>query len=85
VERRSGARNVQATLTGDGESVRLTVSDDGHGVGAKQAEGSNALGLLQLRERLAVFGGTLEVEETPAEGTRLTAVLPFRDASTGRP
>jgi signal transduction histidine kinase len=53
----------------------MIVEDDGMGLGqgGTQAEGSasNRLGLLGIRERLALVGGTLEVEGHAGSGTTL--------------
>ena len=50
----------------------LTVTDDGVG-GAVVRRGS---GLAGLKDRVAAYGGTLEVDSPPGEGTRIHAVIP---------
>ena len=53
--------------------LRLSVTDDGVG-GADPARGS---GLVGLRDRVEAIGGTLTVQSSPGEGTRLAAELPI--------
>jgi signal transduction histidine kinase len=56
-----------------GEQLVITVSDAGRGAGA----GESGRGLAGLRERLAVYGGTLDAGPRPeAGGWRVRAVLP---------
>jgi signal transduction histidine kinase len=59
-------------------SVSLTVRDDGQGFdpsGQKPTARSGA-GLLGMRERAALLGGTLTVASTPGRGTTITLHLP---------
>ena len=43
---------------------------------------SDALGLTGMRERLALVGGTLEIESAPGRGTTLAAQVPLHDRLT---
>jgi signal transduction histidine kinase len=54
----------------------VTVTDDGVG-GADPGEGT---GLRGLADRLAALDGRLEVESSPAGGTRITGEIPVPDA-----
>jgi signal transduction histidine kinase len=56
----------------DGE-VELEVVDDG----ASAADGDGGHGLIGMRERVAVFGGTLEARRLPEGGFRVLARLPL--------
>jgi signal transduction histidine kinase len=56
-----------------GEQLVITVSDAGRGTAADEP----GRGLAGLRERLAVYGGTLDAGPRPeAGGWRVRAVLP---------
>ncbi|MRX42760.1 sensor histidine kinase [Agromyces kandeliae] len=55
------------------DELLLTVDDDGHGMRGA-TEGS---GILGMRERAALLGGTVEVERSPGGGTRVAARLPW--------
>jgi len=62
--------------------LRLMIEDDGCGFGAAAgsepaAERSDGLGLAGMRERLALIGGTLEIESSPGAGTTLFARIPL--------
>lgn len=61
--------------------VRMIVEDDGKGFLWNETERSSAppmrLGLLGVRERLALLGGTLEIETSPGAGTTLLIHVPL--------
>lgn len=59
--------------------VRVAITDDGRGFTTEQAHAqaqAGHLGLLGLRERVTLAGGTLDVQSAPGEGTTLTFTLP---------
>jgi signal transduction histidine kinase len=58
------------------ESIRVRICDEGRGFDPT-AE-TNGFGLLGMRERVTLAGGTLKVESTPGGGTVVIAVLPAR-------
>jgi signal transduction histidine kinase len=59
-----------------GEEIRVLVEDRGRGF---EAGGDTAgFGLLGMRERVALGGGSLTVKSAPGAGTTITAVLPAR-------
>lgn len=63
--------------------VRLVVEDEGRGFDLVVSRESSAkgLGLPSVRERLQRVGGRLEVESVPAQGTRVTILMPVGEAS----
>ena len=57
----------------DGNAIRLQARDDGRG--AENASAGN--GLAGMRERLAAYGGELEIESAPGQGFTLRLYLPL--------
>lgn len=68
------ATTTEITITTTGDSLTVTVTDDGIG-GADPTKGS---GLIGLEDRVQTLGGTLTVHSLPPSGTTITAHLPFR-------
>ncbi|HEY2433260.1 MAG TPA: ATP-binding protein [Vicinamibacterales bacterium] len=79
VARHSGTRRVWVRLDNGGNGLRLEVEDHGTGVGAG---GRRGLGLVTMRERAALIGGTLQVLAPEAGGTLVRLAVPQRRAST---
>ncbi|MEO3811143.1 sensor histidine kinase [Sphaerisporangium sp. B11E5] len=67
------ATRVEVHVTADDTSVRLRVTDDGDGGPAASPGG---YGLIGMRERAALLGGTCEAGPDPGRGWTVTAVLP---------
>jgi PAS domain S-box-containing protein len=77
VLRHAEARRVSLVLERRDGWVRAVLEDDGRGFDADAPPASSRLGLLGMRERLALLGGTLEVESGPGQGTTLFARIPM--------
>jgi signal transduction histidine kinase len=75
IVKHSGAERVSIVLSNRAGSVAATIDDDGRGfdIGNVRAD---ALGLLGMRERLALVGGTLEIESSGESGTTIAAQVP---------
>jgi signal transduction histidine kinase len=74
IAKHAGARRVAVALTRDEGDLALVVRDDGGGF--DPGRGSSGFGLIGMRERLALVGGTLEVRSAPGTGTELRARIP---------
>ena len=75
VRKHAGAGATAAVdVTVDGPDVLVEVVDDGHG--AAHTSTSGGLGLVGMRERVAVHGGTLDVGPAPGGGWRVRARIP---------
>jgi len=77
------AKHAQASaatvrLSGSGEVLEFSVSDDGAGFPA--AATRHGSGLQGMSDRLAAHGGTLGISSQPGRGTTITGRLP-----AGRP
>jgi signal transduction histidine kinase len=55
-------------------AARLTIQDNG--VGQAAEEGAPGFGLVGVRERAALLGGTVRIETTPGSGFRLEVEVP---------
>ena len=68
----------------DGLAVAV-VEDDGDGFdAARPAAPGGGLGLLGMRERVGLLGGTLEVESAPGRGTTVVARVPLDGHESAR-
>jgi chemotaxis family two-component system sensor kinase Cph1 len=61
--------------------VLVTVEDNGRGMPTEPAPGAGRLGLVGMRERVALVGGTLEVESIEGAGTALFIRIPLSPAA----
>ncbi len=68
------AERIRVDVSEDGERLRMRVADDGDGF--DPSADSEGFGLVGMRERVTIAGGTLELNSAPGEGTTITAVLP---------
>jgi signal transduction histidine kinase len=79
VVKHSGATRVGVILEATTKEVRLIIEDNGGGFPFDESQlqkPSARLGLLGIRERLALVGGTLEIESSPS-GTTLLIHVPL--------
>jgi signal transduction histidine kinase len=76
VAKHAEAGNVSVLLTRNQGGVVAVVEDDGRGL-VLDAEAGPGLGLVGMRERLALLGGRLTLESAGPRGTTLVAELPL--------
>ncbi len=72
VIRHARAKSVQITIESGDATARVSVRDDGRGIGTGQGEG---IGLTGMRERLELMGGTLTVDSRTGR-TTVVAEIP---------
>ncbi|UJA18946.1 GAF domain-containing sensor histidine kinase [Thermoleophilia bacterium SCSIO 60948] len=75
VAKHARASHVSVAVECDGQALRLEVADDG--AGFDTGDPNAGFGLLGMRERVELAGGSLELESAPGVGTRLAAELPL--------
>ena len=66
--------SVTVAVTGDADRIRLTVDDDGSSGPSNRAPGG--YGLVGMRERATLLGGTFQAGPTADRGWRVEANLP---------
>src|SRR6266568_1673496 len=77
VHKHAHASSVGIAWSRANESWVLHVTDDGMGFDlVKAARHKKSVGLLSMRERAELIGGTLQVQSTPGKGTAVTLLLP---------
>jgi two-component system sensor histidine kinase DegS len=74
------AAHIAIEISEEDSALRLRVTDDGKGFDPSAPAGG--FGLIGMRERAELAGGTLELLSTPGGGTTISAVIPtaYRDS-----
>src|SRR6185503_2598969 len=72
--RHSNATKVVVDLNMIGDEIHLSISDNGKGFDASQAN-KKTLGLLGMKERAAMIGGNLEISSEPGKGTTINITV----------
>jgi signal transduction histidine kinase len=70
------ASDVTVFLDLSGSShVVISIKDNGRGFDLETAAQSDGMGLISMQERVEDYGGTLQVQSTPGQGTTVEARL----------
>ena len=77
----AGARHASVDLAVERGVLSVLVTDDGTDAASNGGRRSGGHGLIGMRERVAVYGGSLEVGLAPGGGYRVAATLPFDEES----
>jgi len=80
VARHSGAKHVEIFLGYEEDQIVLRVSDDGRGLLPPQVGGRKTLGVLGMKERALMMGGTVEVSSEAGKGVTLIVSVPMSAA-----
>ena len=75
--RHAGARSATVRLHYGGEELEVVVEDDGTGPNGTPSGGGH--GLVGIRERVSLYGGSVEAGAREGGGFRLMARLPVRE------
>jgi signal transduction histidine kinase len=78
VVKHAAGADTHVTLDYAEEGLRLTIADAGDAPDAPREQAPNdGHGLVGMRERVAMFGGTLSARPGAGRGFEVTAVLPY--------
>ncbi|MBI5022075.1 MAG: sensor histidine kinase [Ignavibacteriales bacterium] len=81
IARHSQATQIDVTIDLFDSELILLVSDNGKGITQVEATGSRSLGLLGMRERAQVFGGSVDITGIPGKGTMVKVRVPLKPVS----
>ncbi|WP_344293789.1 sensor histidine kinase [Agromyces neolithicus] len=86
VVRHAGATRALVELDHVGDELVVTIDDDGGGFSKRSSgdavdEEYTGTGILGMRERATLLGGTVDLEASPLGGVRVIARLPWRAAA----
>jgi len=80
VLRHAQATHVRFVMQEDGDEFRLTITDNGRGITKEEKSGARSLGLLGMRERAYLVGGTVDISGIKGTGTVVTLKVPISHA-----
>jgi signal transduction histidine kinase len=75
--RHAQASTVRIDLSASADSVHLRIRDDGRGMDAADQAKRGSFGLIGMRERIYILGGTLQLESAAGQGTAIAIDLPL--------
>jgi PAS domain S-box-containing protein len=86
VAKHAAATCVSVSIKRAESTLVLTVDDDGRGFGAQaRSDQKSGLGLVGMRERARIIGGSIDIDTTPGEGTTIRLHVPLEpDSSSHR-
>ena len=74
VLRHAGASELLVAIEEDEREIRIRVQDNGQGF--QNGASKKTFGLLGMRERVKMLGGSIEITSQPGQGTRIDACFP---------
>lgn len=75
IRKHASANNIEVRLTNDEDNYILSVSDDGIGFDSSE-DISKGFGLISMRERAKLLGGSFEISSEKGLGTRVVVKIP---------
>ncbi len=81
ITRHAEAQHVNVTLDAANDAAVLQVRDDGRGIQSDKIAGTRSLGLLGMRERVALLGGAFDIRGRAGEGTTVMVTIPFNSTN----
>lgn len=75
IVRHAEARQIEMRLAREEKHLVLNIRDDGRGFDPASVDAEKHFGLKGLRERVAMFGGDLQIHSRPGQGTTIRLAL----------
>ncbi|HZR47605.1 MAG TPA: PAS domain S-box protein, partial [Candidatus Manganitrophaceae bacterium] len=77
IVRHAGADAIVIRLEKRDDHLILEVRDNGRGITEDQIAHSRSLGLLGIRERALLWGGSVQIQGAPGKGTKVSVRIPL--------
>jgi PAS domain S-box-containing protein len=77
VARHANATDVTIDLTPSKGHLTLSIADNGIGLATEVLSQKKTMGILGMKERTAIIGGTYEIQSAPGKGTLITVKVPL--------
>jgi NarL family two-component system sensor histidine kinase YdfH len=79
IARHARAQNVRLQMEAHDGMLEMEIKDDGCGFDPREQARSGHYGLVGMRERARLSGGTLDIQSAPGEGTTLRLRFPLTE------
>ena len=76
IARHANATQVVVRMGKENGNLILEVRDNGRGIGEEQLSTKTSLGIVGMRERVLLLGGTLTISGSPGKGTTVRVLIP---------
>ncbi len=81
IARHAAATHVLIRMREEDGEITLTVRDDGVGLGDPNTTIGESLGIMGMRERVLLAGGSLDIASQPGGGTIVSVIIPREPAT----
>ncbi len=78
IARHANATKVKIRLRKNNSGISLRVEDNGRGITDKEISDTKSLGLLGIKERALLFGGSVDITGRQQKGTAVAVHIPMR-------
>ncbi|HVD40709.1 MAG TPA: GAF domain-containing sensor histidine kinase [Solirubrobacterales bacterium] len=79
IVKHASAARVEVSVREEDCEIEIVVRDDGEGFDPTSSSGGR--GLIGMRERIELLGGSIEVTSAPGDGTAIAATVPLSEGS----
>jgi signal transduction histidine kinase len=78
IQKHAAARSAKVALTLSKDEIQLVIQDDGKGFDCKSAK-SSGLGLINIKSRVELFDGSMQLQSEEGEGCELLIQIPIQN------
>lgn len=79
IARHSHAKRVTVSIAQKDDNILLSIADNGKGFDKQKVADKRTLGILGMKERIAMIGGKYEIKSHPGKGTEVIVLVPLNN------